>query len=150
MPPWCAFLLEVPLPPRDVSLSEGQQTQQLHEALFSIQRTNLRSPSVPSPSEPLWRQGKGLGRFLMQLLELIGRRSGVARLMLTVFHANEAAVALYRRLGWVGGWVAFLCCPLRWVAGVGLHVLHTHTGDSLDAVLALRSAARQHVPPSLV
>ncbi|KAL4424423.1 hypothetical protein ABPG77_005666 [Micractinium sp. CCAP 211/92] len=46
-------------------------------------------------------QGKGVGRFLMQLLELIGRRSGVARLMLTVFHANVAATALYRRLGYV-------------------------------------------------
>lgn len=44
-------------------------------------------------------QGKGAGRFLMQLLELMGRRSGVARLMLTVFHANAAATALYRRLG---------------------------------------------------
>lgn len=37
----------------------------------------------------------------MQLLELVGRRSGVARLMLTVFHANTAALALYKRLGWV-------------------------------------------------
>ena len=44
----------------------------------------------------------------MQLLELTARRSGLPRLMLTVFHANEAAVALYRRLGCVhacvGGW----------------------------------------------
>ncbi|KAL4447745.1 hypothetical protein ABPG75_004964 [Micractinium tetrahymenae] len=46
-------------------------------------------------------QGKGVGRFLMQLLELIGRRSGVARLILTVFHANTAATAMYRRLGYV-------------------------------------------------
>jgi GNAT superfamily N-acetyltransferase len=46
-------------------------------------------------------QGKGLGRFLMQLLELVGRRSGVARLMLTVFHGNIGAVQLYRKLGWV-------------------------------------------------
>ncbi|EFN54697.1 hypothetical protein CHLNCDRAFT_24426 [Chlorella variabilis] len=44
-------------------------------------------------------QGKGLGRFLMQLLELVGRKSGVARLMLTVFHQSAAAVALYRKLG---------------------------------------------------
>jgi ribosomal protein S18 acetylase RimI-like enzyme len=44
-------------------------------------------------------QGKGVGRFLMQLLELIGRRSGVARLMLTVFHDNQAAMQLYRKLG---------------------------------------------------
>ncbi|KAI3425014.1 hypothetical protein D9Q98_008396 [Chlorella vulgaris] len=46
-------------------------------------------------------QGKGLGRFLMQLLELMGRRSGVARLMLTVFHDNVAATAMYRKLGYV-------------------------------------------------
>jgi hypothetical protein len=39
----------------------------------------------------------------MQLLELVGRRSGVARLMLTVFHGNTGAVQLYRKLGWVGG-----------------------------------------------
>lgn len=57
---------------------------------------------VTAPCCPLlFLQGKGLGRFLMQLLELIGRRSGVARLMLTVFHANTTAVALYKRLGWV-------------------------------------------------
>ena len=54
------------------------------------------------PLAPLL-QGKGVGRFLMQLLELLGRRSGVARLMLTVFHANVGAVHMYRKLGWVGG-----------------------------------------------
>lgn len=35
----------------------------------------------------------------MQLFEFVGRRSGMARLMLTVFHANDAANALYKRLG---------------------------------------------------
>lgn len=45
-------------------------------------------------------QGKGLGKFMMQLLELIARRSGVARLMLTVFHGNSAARQLYRKLGY--------------------------------------------------
>ena len=51
----------------------------------------------PAPAGP--PQGKGLGRFLMQLLELLGRRGSIDRLMLTVFHANTAATALYRRLG---------------------------------------------------
>ena len=46
-------------------------------------------------------QGKGLGRFLVQLLELIARRSGLAKMMLTVMHANMAGQALYRRLGFV-------------------------------------------------
>ena len=50
----------------------------------------------------LWLlQGKGLGKFLMLLLELIARKSGVTRLMLTVFHGNLAARALYRKLGYV-------------------------------------------------
>lgn len=46
-------------------------------------------------------QGKGLGRFLVQLLELIARRAGLAKIMLTVMHANLAGQALYRRLGFV-------------------------------------------------
>lgn len=58
-----------------------------------------RRPLPPSPLLPAAVQGKGLGRFLMQLLELVGRKSGVARLMLTVFHQSAAAVALYRKLG---------------------------------------------------
>lgn len=59
-------------------------------------------PIIRPPVAPPVPQGKGLGRFLMQLLELVGRRSGVARLMLTVFHANTAALALYKRLGCAG------------------------------------------------
>ncbi|GAB4821276.1 hypothetical protein N2152v2_008322 [Parachlorella kessleri] len=46
-------------------------------------------------------QGKGLGKFLMQLLELVARKGRVTRLLLTVFHGNLAAQALYRRLGYV-------------------------------------------------
>ena len=46
-------------------------------------------------------QGKGLGKFLVQLLELIARRSGLAKIMLTVMHANVAGQALYKRLGFV-------------------------------------------------
>ncbi len=44
-------------------------------------------------------QGKGLGKFLVQLLELMARKSGLSKIMLTVMHANVAGQALYRRLG---------------------------------------------------
>lgn len=46
-------------------------------------------------------QGKGLGFFLMRLLELLAWKSGVSRVMLTVFHANQVAVRLYCKLGFV-------------------------------------------------
>jgi ribosomal protein S18 acetylase RimI-like enzyme len=44
---------------------------------------------------------KGLGRFLMQLLELSARRAGLAALTLTVQDCNEGARALYGGLGYV-------------------------------------------------
>ncbi|KAK9833811.1 hypothetical protein WJX74_006614 [Apatococcus lobatus] len=46
-------------------------------------------------------QGKGLGKFLVKLLELVARRSGLVKIMLTVMHANMAGQALYKRLGFV-------------------------------------------------
>ena len=46
-------------------------------------------------------QGRGLGRYLMQLTELISRKAGLARIMLTVFKENKAAIALYTKLGYV-------------------------------------------------
>jgi ribosomal protein S18 acetylase RimI-like enzyme len=46
-------------------------------------------------------QSKGLGKYLMQLVELITRKGGLTRIMLTVFHENTAAVALYNKLGYV-------------------------------------------------
>ena len=72
------------------------------------QHTTFLTLSLPSPTLAHRAQGRGLGRFLMQLLELTARRSGLPRLMLTVFHANESAVALYRRLG---------CVRARWGSG---------------------------------
>ena len=54
---------------------------------------------MPRPNV-LFPQGKGLGRFLLTLLELMGRKAGVARLMLTVFHGNAAARAFYAKLGY--------------------------------------------------
>lgn len=67
------------------------------EPSFGVLAT--RPAGSPLALLPAAVQGKGLGRFLMQLLELVGRKSGVARLMLTVFHQSAAAVALYRKLG---------------------------------------------------
>lgn len=42
---------------------------------------------------------RGLGRFLMRLVELLGRGHGMALVALTVMRANVAARALYRSLG---------------------------------------------------
>lgn len=41
----------------------------------------------------------GVGRFLMQLLELAARRAGVDAVTLTVMDCNTAALALYASLG---------------------------------------------------
>ena len=44
---------------------------------------------------------KGLGKFLMQTVELVARRAGLAAVTLTVQDCNEAARALYAGLGYV-------------------------------------------------
>jgi GNAT superfamily N-acetyltransferase len=41
---------------------------------------------------------KGLGKFLMMVMELVAWKQGVAKVMLTVFKSNEAALGLYRAL----------------------------------------------------
>eukprot|EP01135_Chromosphaera_perkinsii_P002246 Nk52_evm32s221 gene=Nk52_evmTU32s221 len=41
-------------------------------------------------------RSKGLGKFMMKLLELIGLKSKMEKLMLTVFKANEKAIDFYR------------------------------------------------------
>jgi N-alpha-acetyltransferase 40 len=46
-------------------------------------------------------QGRGLGRFLLQVVELIARKGSIERLMLTVFRTNVVARHLYERLGFV-------------------------------------------------
>ena len=46
-------------------------------------------------------QGKGLGKFLMQIVELVARSTKLPRVMLTVFTENKAANALYSKLGYV-------------------------------------------------
>jgi ribosomal protein S18 acetylase RimI-like enzyme len=43
-------------------------------------------------------QGKGLGRFLMQILELLTIKHGMACLMLTVFLCNKDAMAFYQKM----------------------------------------------------
>lgn len=45
-------------------------------------------------------QGKGLGSYLMDLLEQWAHRYGVRKLMLTCFQSNTAALAMYRKLGY--------------------------------------------------
>lgn len=46
-------------------------------------------------------QGRGIGKFLMQLVELIARKAGLGAVMLTVFKSNAGATGLYRSLGYV-------------------------------------------------
>jgi ribosomal protein S18 acetylase RimI-like enzyme len=46
-------------------------------------------------------RGIGLGKFLMQYVEDIGRNAEVVRSMLTVFTRNTHAEAFYRRLGYI-------------------------------------------------
>jgi len=45
-------------------------------------------------------QGRGVGRFLLQAAELISRKAGLAKIMLTVFTANSVANGLYSKLGY--------------------------------------------------
>lgn len=46
------------------------------------------------------RQGQGLGRKMMKIVEVIGQNVGVAKVMLTVFRANYRAVDWYTKLGY--------------------------------------------------
>nr|XP_045086004.1 N-alpha-acetyltransferase 40 isoform X3 [Aegilops tauschii subsp. strangulata] len=46
-------------------------------------------------------QGKGLGKFLMQLIELIACKSQMGAVMLTVQKSNTDAMAFYNNLGYV-------------------------------------------------
>ncbi len=45
-------------------------------------------------------QGKGIGKRLMQMMEEVGRRSGVEKAMLTSFKANKVALMFYEKLGY--------------------------------------------------
>lgn len=45
-------------------------------------------------------QRKGLGKFMMQVLELIGAKNGMERCLLTVMKENHGARAMYSRLGY--------------------------------------------------
>ncbi|XP_006647980.1 N-alpha-acetyltransferase 40 [Oryza brachyantha] len=46
-------------------------------------------------------QGKGLGKFLMELIELIAYKSQMGAVMLTVQKANDLAMAFYKKLRYV-------------------------------------------------
>lgn len=43
-------------------------------------------------------QGKGIGRFLMQILELLTIKHGMPCIMLTVFLCNKDAIAFYQKM----------------------------------------------------
>jgi len=45
-------------------------------------------------------QGKGLGRFLMQICALIGAKNGMKKVVLTVFKANLDAINFFKKLGY--------------------------------------------------
>lgn len=45
-------------------------------------------------------QGKGVGRRMMELMEMIGERVGVEKAMLTVFRSNQRAVKAYGSWGY--------------------------------------------------
>lgn len=46
-------------------------------------------------------QGKGLGRFLVQIMELLAIKHKMPCIMLTVFHINTGATAFYKKLNYV-------------------------------------------------
>lgn len=45
-------------------------------------------------------QGKGVGRKMMEVMEMIGSKVGVEKAMLTVFRSNDRAVKAYERWGY--------------------------------------------------
>ena len=47
-----------------------------------------------------WCRGKGMGKYLIERMEEVGRRAGVKKAMLTVFKANCAAMTFNRRMGY--------------------------------------------------
>jgi N-alpha-acetyltransferase 40 len=46
------------------------------------------------------RQGQGLGKRMMEVMEIMGARVGVEKAMLTVFRSNEKAVRAYQKWGY--------------------------------------------------
>ena len=44
-------------------------------------------------------RGIGLGRYLVQLVQRVGKEAGMEKIMLTVFRANQKAVSFYEKLG---------------------------------------------------
>lgn len=45
-------------------------------------------------------QGKGVGAWMMDVVEGVGKRAGCHKAMLTVWRSNEGARRFYERLGW--------------------------------------------------
>jgi ribosomal protein S18 acetylase RimI-like enzyme len=59
-------------------------------------------------------RGIGLGKFLIQFVEDIGRNAGMVKSMLTVFTRNAHAEEFYRRLGYAED---AICLPARKLRG---------------------------------
>lgn len=45
-------------------------------------------------------QGKGLGRYLVGIMEQVGAKAGLEKAMLTVFVSNKGALGFYEKLGY--------------------------------------------------
>lgn len=88
----------------EIQVAAAAQARSRHPPSAARSASTAAMSSVlgsPAMSHSCVLQGRGLGRFVMQLLELLAARAGLARLLLTVFHANESAVRMYRKLGYV-------------------------------------------------
>ena len=55
-------------------------------------------------------QRKGIGKFLMQLVELVGYRMKMQKVALTVFNNNSAALEFYKQLRYEQNVVDMFCC----------------------------------------
>lgn len=101
-------------------------------------------------------QRRGLGKFLMVLLELIARREAMTHVVLTVFKVNAAALALYTSMRWGQAGALCTCAPhprpclclclpmsLRWL-GLGLGAAWTdrrRAPPGTRRVMMMRKAA---------
>ena len=91
---------------RVTELKEGQESK---AAVVPVAFVHLRFEIERNePVLYIWEiqvekvgQGKGIGKYLMRLIDSIARKFDVPRLMLTVFRENTRAMAFYRRLGFI-------------------------------------------------
>jgi N-alpha-acetyltransferase 40 len=96
------LLLLLPLPPPPPTPLERDAASKVVEGFLSFMITEEDGREVIYCYElhlqPRLR-GKGVGKRMMELMEMIGARVGVEKAMLTVFRSNERAIRAYRK--WV-------------------------------------------------